>query len=144
MQTPFHLACKYGYPKIANFLIQKAIELKKDVNTLCHIDGFHNSKKILNIMNGFHFACKNGHSDIVEMIILKADEIEIDLNAKAIHGNKWYSNVNDKETAFHLACENGHFKTVEIIILKSAEFNIDLNAKNNSNHTGFHYGKSIF
>ena len=66
----FQLACRRGYSKVAELLLQKSIELKIDISAKDRLD-----------FTAFHYACKNGHSNLAQKMIQKSTELNIELNA---------------------------------------------------------------
>ena len=135
-QTALHLACDRKKPEVAKLLIEKASELKLDLNARARYSnmtafqmacgsGLASVVKIMlsesskfNFSGGFSLACKKGHINVVEMLINKSEE-----------SPKFEIITKDVDSALLYASRAMHIKIVEILMNKAGSLKLDLSGK---------------
>ena len=142
--TPFHVACQYGWIKIAEMLIKKCDALKIDL-----------SRRSRCRNTAFHFACMGGKYELAELIMKNSDNLNIDINEKNVYYKTGFdkacenghleivemlmknSNVELSIMGYHLACSAGHANIVKMLIVNSEFLKLDLSPEDNWVNTGF-------
>ena len=75
--TSFHWVCLEGHSKIASLFLEKAVDLKINLNL----------RDNTFLWTGFHFACYYGKTSIVDMMLTHSKALNIDLTASDELGN---------------------------------------------------------
>ena len=144
-KTALHMACDRKKPEVAKLLIEKASEIKLDLNArartsnlnafqMACISGLASVVEIMlsesnkfEISGGFHLACREGHINVVEIFIRKLeDSPKLDFITK-----------DDVNSGFHYAWRAGHTKIVAILKEKSVLLKLDISGKQFGFKTGF-------
>ena len=141
--TPIHIAAKYGYLPIVQYLIEKQ-EVDIEIQGNCYTHPLHYAclfgylpiveyllskganieAKDIRDQTPLHYACESGDLPTVEYLVSKGANIEA-ISLKS-------------QTPLHYACENGSLEIVEFLLSKGA----NIEAKDYQNQTPLHIASS--